>query len=142
MYLDSFNAKYSAPQQGDQLDNFGYGLAFTTKLINGSDWVECILATQPTNPTHSTSICLSNPNLTHQLWVQVDISNPINEWVGLDWIYTLSKVQQRHPMPYHRMNKIQCLILLPLAEQLYKGPGSPLMVYESETLGPAPICRA
>jgi hypothetical protein len=29
--------------------------------------------------------------------------------------------------------------ILPLAEQLYKGPGRPLMVYASETLGPAPV---
>jgi hypothetical protein len=31
---------------------------------------------------------------------------------------------------------------IPLAEQLYSGPGSPLIVYASETFGPPPVCRA
>jgi len=34
------------------------------------------------------------------------------------------------------------LCFLPLEEQLYNGPGNPLMVYASETLGPPPFCRA
>jgi hypothetical protein len=29
-----------------------------------------------------------------------------------------------------------------LAEQLYSGPGSPLIVYASETFGPPPVCMA
>ena len=31
---------------------------------------------------------------------------------------------------------------LPLAEQLYSGPGNSLIVYASETLGPPPVCMA
>jgi hypothetical protein len=34
------------------------------------------------------------------------------------------------------------VVLVPLEEQLYNGPGRPLMVYASETLGPAPVWRA
>lgn len=34
------------------------------------------------------------------------------------------------------------VLVIPLAEQLYNGPGRPLIVYASETFGPPPVCKA
>lgn len=72
-------------------------------------------------------------------WKIMKINNVLGYFLYLDTLLILK-------VPYMKDPTLRChytkLCFVPLDEQLYKGPGSPLMVYASETLGPPPVCKA